>query len=310
MKCDECKSALAEDSYGFLICPRCGLVHEAVSEHTSVYAQVPSLSRQRLGSLISRYPSYKTGKRDLPEPVLQKFKRLRELQDSTYRGSFLNLFQLHQDLEFVVDYLQLPREVVDKTFQLFQEVTSKVQNPYNNYALLMAICLTVVSRGMGERAPVKISEIVKAFGLRGHKFSIRVLAKALYYSTNLIPSSRKFRQSEEFVGKVISKLKVAPYISVRVRASKIDVDDYFNQLELSSKELLSKTPSKKRAGKNPFLLAASAVFMSSSMIAKRCDSQNFFTIQQFSKDVGIAEYTLRSHLTNVLSQPIPLAPAQ
>lgn len=209
------------------------------------------------------------------------------------------MFRLHRDLDFVVHYLILPDEVIDRTLRLFEEVTSKVRNPYNNYTLLMAICLTVISREMGDKAPVKISEIVTAFALRGHHFSRRVLAKALHYSSNIIPTGKKFRPCEDFVGRVICKLRLAPYISVRIHVSSMDVDEYFSQLEFFSKELLSKVPPTKRAGKNPFLLAASAVFMASSIIARKRNISNVFTKVQFSKDVGIAEYTLRSHLSTV-----------
>jgi transcription initiation factor TFIIIB Brf1 subunit/transcription initiation factor TFIIB len=74
-------------------------------------------------------------------------------------------------------------------------------------------------------------------------------------------------------------------------------------LESLSKELLSNVPPNRKAGKNPFLLAGSAVFMASSLIARDRNIPNVFTKVQFSKDVGIAEYTLRSHLCGVFESP-------
>jgi transcription initiation factor TFIIIB Brf1 subunit/transcription initiation factor TFIIB len=310
--CDECKGALITDNLGGLVCTDCGLVHELPPP---VPFRTPGLSKQRLGSIISRKSSAFTdhGKRSLSASNQLKFNRLKELQDSVYRGSCLDLFRLNTDLEFVVNYLLLPEEVIDKTMKLFQDVVSKVRNPYNNYALLMAICLMVVSRELGERAPVKLSEVVEAFGLRGHQLSTRVLAKTLSYASNIISFNKKFRSSEEFVSRVVCKLKESPYIVVRIRAAKMDPDEYFTELGLYSKDLLSSIPPPRRSGKNPFLLAASAVFASGTIIAKRHDVPNIFTKTQFSKDVGIAEYTLRSHLTSVFGEQkevgAPLIPA-
>jgi transcription initiation factor TFIIIB Brf1 subunit/transcription initiation factor TFIIB len=301
-KCDECKSPLTDDDHGLLVCTNCGLVHEASIPSVR---EVSNSGKQRLGSLISnRYLVYGgIGRAKTKDSYFSKFKRLEKLQDCIYNGSYLDMFQLNQDLAFVANYLLLPKEAIESTLKLFEEVTSKVRNPYNNYSLLMAICLTVICRDMGENAPVKISEIVTAFSMRGHKFSRRVLANALCYASNIMPCRKKFRYSEEFVGKVIQKLRAAPYIPVRISAANMNTDEYFNQLEALSKEILSKISPPKRSGKNPFLLAASAVFVSGTVIAMRNDSPSIFTKTQFSKDVGIAEYTLRSHLSTVFERP-------
>jgi transcription initiation factor TFIIIB Brf1 subunit/transcription initiation factor TFIIB len=299
-KCDECMGPLVEDNHGLLVCASCGLVHGASIPYVS---EISAAKKQRLGSLISnRYLVYGNRKKTT-EQYFSKFKRLEKLQDCIYNGSYLDLFQLSQDLEFVANYLFLPSDVIGNTMKLFEEVIAKVRNPYNNYSLLMAICLTITCREMGESAPVKLSEIVSAFGMRGHKFSNRVLANALCYASNIMPCKKRFRSSEEFVSKVIQKLKTAPYIPVRISAAKMDGNEYFNQLEALSKDILSKISPPKRSGKNPFLLAASAVYVSGTVIAMRDDKPNIFTKTQFSKDVGIAEYTLRSHLSTVFERP-------
>lgn len=230
--------------------------------------------------------------------VEAKFDRLKKLQDSIYAGACLDLFKLRRDLESVADYLLLPDELVEATVHCFDDVLSKVKNPYNNYGLLLAVCLIASSRASGNRMPVKLAEVVDAFRMRGYRFSLRVLAKTLSSASNILPI-KKFTRCEDYVGRVIERLKVSPYISVRIRVAGISEEEFFEQLYEHSKELLSRLPPSKRSGKNPFLLAASAVFETSAQITSNRGTGNIITKSEFSKYVGIAEYTLRSHLTGL-----------
>jgi transcription initiation factor TFIIIB Brf1 subunit/transcription initiation factor TFIIB len=299
--CEECDGSLVAVPQGVLVCSRCGLVQEILPDR-AVASLV--LSKQRLGSVISKKTAsfIDCTERDISSPNQLKFNRLKKLQDSIYGGSCLDVFQLHRDLEHVARYLMLPDDVIELSMNCFDGVISKVRNPYNSYALLMAVCLVSASRTAGERAPVKLTEIVDAFEREGHHLSVKVLAKTLCYASNIIPLNKKFRQSEDYVGKVIDKLKNSPCIIVRIRAVHLSTDFYFAELSAISKELLSQIPPPKRSGKNPFLLAASAVYEGSSTISKRYMFPQLFTKVQFSKDVGIAEYTLRSHLASVFAQ--------
>lgn len=233
-----------------------------------------------------------------------KFERLKKLQDSIYAGACLDLFKLRRDLECIADYLLLPDELVEATVHCFDDVLLKVKNPYNNYGLLLAVCLIASSRASGGKMPVKLAEVVEAFRMRGYRFSLRVLAKTLSSASNILPI-KKFTKCEDYVGRVIEKLRASPYISVRIRVAGISEDDFFEQLQEQSKELLSRLPPSKRSGKNPFLLAASAVFKVSVQITSSIGTDNVITKSEFSKHVGIAEYTLRSHLTG-LYRPTPV----
>ncbi|MBC7120068.1 MAG: hypothetical protein H5T33_00585 [Candidatus Methanosuratus sp.] len=302
MNCDECKSVLVPDGNGSLVCVECGLVHAYHDD----YAQ--SVGRkQRLGSLITKGTPFFTDSSEMRlSPEIQaKYARLKRLQESAYNGSCFDLFQFHRDLESIARELSLPGDATDTALRFFDELLSKFRNPYGNYGMLMAVCLASVLREFGDRTPVCLSELVDAFRRRGYRLSVKVVAKNLSFHSSFIPFNKKFRKPEDYVGRVIEKLRASAFIQVRIRLLGFEPEDYFERLLILSKSLLSKLPPPRRSGKNPYLLAASAVFMANATLAESRSAENILTKSQFSKDIGIAEYTLRSHLSTVFTGVMP-----
>lgn len=296
--CDECATLLIPLEQG-LVCPSCGLFHEQAYQART---PLPGF-KQRLGSLMTiSGPDLRKGihRYDLQHT---KYRRLEELQESIYRGSYVNTYRMTRDLQSIAESLLLPPEVVPLTMGLYQRTTSKVKNPYNSHALLLAVCFTEVTREMGNLAPVKIAEIAEAFARQGYRFSPRLLAKTLYYASNIMPV-KKFRSCEECIGKVIQRLGQAPFLRVRACAVDLDMGDYLSRLARLSAELLGHVPPIKRSGKNPFLLAASSVYVSSTVVLKEKGIGSLFTKTEFSREVGIAEYTLRSHLAEIFNKDL------
>ncbi|MEM2128325.1 MAG: hypothetical protein QXN86_01530 [Candidatus Methanomethylicaceae archaeon] len=295
--CSECGGSLVFDDRSGLVCTACGLIGEGEESPPPSYP----LSKQRLGSIIAKkfYVFKDVEERTLPEHLQLKFSRLKELQDSFYRGSYLDFFRLYKDLESIGDFLMLPDEVLERCKEIFEDFISKVRNPYNNYALLLAVCLMIASRELGESSAVKLSELVEAFKRKGYPFSKKVLVRTLSYASNIVPFTKKFRSCEEYIPKVVSILRAAPYIPVRIRVAGMDPDEYFNKLAETSRDLLSSISPIHRSGKNPFLLAASAVYFASTILSGQPGQSKIFTKVQYSKDVGIAEYTLRCHIRTI-----------
>jgi len=298
MSCDECKGVLIPDGSGNLVCVECGLVHSNCD-----FYNPPVGKKQRLGSLITKGPAFFTdsSERKLSPETQAKYIRLKRLQESAYNGSCLNMLQLRRDLELIAVELCMPREVVETAMNFFDQLLSKLRNPYGNYGMLMAVCLASVSREFGDRAPVRLPELVNAFKRRGYKLSVRVVAKNLNFHSFFIPFNKKFHQSEDYLGSVVEKLRTSPFIQVRIRLIGFEPDDYFQRLLSLSKVLLAGLPPPRRSGKNPYLLAASAVFLANKILAESRSAESILTKSQFSKDVGIAEYTLRSHLSTVFT---------
>lgn len=294
--CDECLAPLVLLEQN-LVCPSCGLVHDHI-QHTRT--PLPG-SKQRLGSLMARSRSNANNGLFYDEKRYAKYRRLGALQESIYRGCYLDLFSLSRDIREIAHRLSLSLEVAEETMNLFRQITSKIRNPYNNHALLLAICFIQVTRGMGDEAPVKITEVAEAFASRGYRFSPRILARTLCYASNIMPVKR-FRSSEEYVGRVVHMLEASSFLGVRAKAIPLDMGDYLSELEHTSKSLLMGVPQVKRGGRNPFLLAASAVYASSAIISRERGIGVLFTKSEFSKEVGIAEYTLRSHLTDIFNK--------
>ncbi|MDH7555656.1 MAG: hypothetical protein ACQXXL_00635 [Candidatus Methanosuratincola sp.] len=298
MSCDECKGVLVPDGSGSLVCVECGLIHSYSDIHG------PSVGKkQRLGSLITKGSAFFTDstERRLSPETQAKYIRLKRLQESAYNGSCLDMLQLRRDLESIAVELCLPKEVVETAMNFFDQLLSKLRNPYGNYGMLMAVCLASVSREFGDRAPVRLSELVDAFKRKGYRLSLRVVAKNLNFHSFFIPFNKKFHQSEDYLGRVVEKLRASPFIQVRVRLIGFEPDEYFERLLSLSKALLAGLPPPRRSGKNPYLLAASAVFLANKILAESRSTETILTKSQFSKDVGIAEYTLRSHLSTVFT---------
>lgn len=295
--CPECKGLLILDDRSGLVCTGCGLVQEVQEFSLSP----PPTARQRLGSKIAKksYVFKDSGKRVLPGHVQLKFDRLKELQDAVSRGSSLDLFCLYRDLDYIGDFLMLPDEVLERSKEIFEDFISKVKNPYNSYALLLATCLVIASRELGERSAIKLSEVIEAFQMRGYNLSKKLLVRTLSYASNIVPFTKKFRGCEEYVSKILAKIRSCPYTDVRIRLIGMHPDDYFERLSKLSKSLLSSISPIHRSGKNPFLLAASAVYVASTLLSDRPGQCTIFTKVQYSKDVGIAEYTLRCHIRTI-----------
>lgn len=305
LQCEECSGNTAYDSYGNAVCLECGLVQTQEPD-----CRAPSLiKKQRLGSLMSR-KMHSLVDRDCPDGSAirhSKYFRLCKLQEMVYSGATFDPFKMNRDIESISDYLMLPADVSEKAIRCFEDTIAKARNPYNNYGLLMAICLVVVCRNIGERAPIRLTEVVDAFARQNYRISLRVLAKNLSYAENIMPVQSKFRQPDEFVGKVIEKLREIPCVNVRISLSDTVPEAYFKDLAHNAKALISQIPPHKRSGKNPFLLAASAVFASSVHIAIKSKRENIFNKAQYSKDVGIAEFTLRNHLSSLFDiKPAPV----
>jgi len=298
-KCEECSGRTTCDSLGNAVCLDCGLVQSEGPD----YCPVPFLKKQRLGSLMSRkmHSLVDRASPDGEAVAHSKYFRLCKLQEMAYSGATFDPFRMHKDLDSISEYLMLPSEVTEKAIECFEGAIARARNPYNNYALLMAICLVVVCRNLGEVAPIRLTEVIDAFARRNYRISLRVLAKNLSFAANLMPVQSKFRQPEEFVGKVVERLREISYIRVRVSISHPSLDRYFAELEGTAKDLISRIPPNRRSGKNPFLIAASAVFASSVLLASRSNTENVFTKSQYSKDVGIAEFTLRNHLSTIFN---------
>lgn len=306
IRCDECNGPLVQDGNGSLVCAECGLVHALIE-----CAPMPA-RKQRLGSLISKGSSLfsDAGDRSLPPGMQSKYMRLKRLQDSAYNGSCFDMLRLRRDLESAARELELPEEAIEVALRFFDQQLSKIRNPYGNYGMLMAVSLAAVSREFRDRAPIKLDEIVDAFRRKGYRLSAKVVAKNLSFHSFFIPFKKKFRQSEEYVGKVVEKLRSSPYIPVRIRLIGFTPEEYYEALMATSKSLLASLPPTRRSGKNPYLLAASAVFMANELIAKSKSAENILTKSQFSREVGIAEFTLRNHLSSVFaSQGVKLAQA-
>jgi len=294
--CDECGVLLIQSEQS-LVCPSCGLLHDSTCQ---TQTPLPGF-KQRLGSLmtVTNTDLWPGALRN--EHTHAKYRRLGDLQESIYHGSYIDIFRLTQDLRSMAERLHLPPEVVDLTLKQFNEITSKVRNPYNSRTLLLAVCFTKVTREMGNLAPVKIIEVAEAFASRGYNFSPRLLARTLYYASNLMPIE-KFRSCEECVGKVLQRLGGAPFLRARAVAVNLDIDDYLSRLERLSGDLLESVPPVKRSGRNPFLLAASSVYVSNAVLSRERGINSLFTKTEFSREVGIAEYTLRSHLAEIFNK--------
>ncbi len=298
-KCEECSGSITRDSLGNAVCINCGLIQS----QEAVYCPPPFLKKQRLGSLMSRkiHSMVDRSNPDGEAVAHSKYFRLCKLQEMVYSGATFDPFKMHKDLDSISEYLMLPSEVTAKTIECFEGAIARARNPYNNYGLLMAICLVVVCRNLGEAAPIRLTEVVEAFERRNYHISLRVLVKNLSYAANIMPVHTKFRQPEDFVGKVVERLREISYVRVRVSLAHQSQALYFEDLERTAKDLISSVPPNKRSGKNPFLIAASAVFAASSLIAARSNTEDIFTKAQYSKDIGIAEFTLRNHLSSIFN---------
>ncbi len=315
--CSECGGKIVVAPSGERVCSSCGLVYPQDNleflEYVERYhgdvdpeAFLPMSVRGQnpLGTLIGlprKFLFTDASGRRLNPRLQALFRRLKILHE--YSPGLTKLEGKRRALRLlrkVVGILKLPPEICQDAMKIYDQLLSIT--PSTSYVILAATSLLLACRIKGNRAPVTLQEIAEALQILGHRIAprtiVRMAALAISRGNVNAPSTRR---SEDYVDKMVKQLAESPMLLLRMSKAGVKSNGYLDELKRVALQLLAKAPERAKSGKNPYTLAASAIYAADKVLAQRDGRDPVITQALLSKTLKIAEYTVREHWIKIFS---------
>ncbi len=316
--CSECGGRIVVAPSGERVCSCCGLVypqdnleflgyveryHGDVDPETflpmSVRGQNP------LGTLIGlpgKFLFTDASGRRLNPRLQALFRKLKILHE--YSPGLTKLEGRRRALRLlrkVVGILKLTPEICQDAMRIYDQLLNSM--PSTSYVILAATSLLLACRIKGNKAPVTLQEVAETLHVLGHRVAPRTIVKmaALAISRGIV-NAPSMRRSEDYVDKMVKQLAESPMLLLRMSKAGVRSNGYLNELKKTALQLLAKAPERAKSGKNPYTLAASAIYAADRVLAQRSGREPVITQALLSKTLKIAEYTLREHWVKIFSQ--------
>lgn len=264
LRCDECGNHVIQRG-NELVCTTCGLVHPATQG-----TPILNSKKTKLGSIIG--PGRK-GRISVKARV--RYTKLRSLQNEVGCRSV----DIRADLLRVVRILGLPDDLALKALKR-QE---RINLPYMR-VVVSAACLMAILRERG--IPISLRQLLCAYKEMGRKITMKTVIA-------LLSTMTKSRLSaQDYIDKVMDGLRVDGSIAAWSR--RYGTKKYLREVEDLARRMLSGASPRRTSGKNPHLLACSAVFAAMLRLRKRTGVE--VTRCHFAKVTGTTEFTIRLHM--------------
>jgi len=315
--CSECGGRIVVAPSGERVCSSCGLVYPQDNLEFLEYVEryhgdvdpesfLPMSVRGQnpLGTLIGlpgKFFFTDASGRKLNPRLQALFRRLKVLHE--YSPGLAKLEGRRRALRLlrkVVEILKLPPEICQDALKIYDQLLGIM--PSTNYVILTATSLLLACRIKGSKAPVTLQEIAEALQVLGHRVAPRTIVKmAAFAVSHGKISAPNMRRSEDYIDKMVKQLAEAPMLLLRMSKAGVKSRGYLDELKKIALQLLAKTPERAKSGKNPYTLAASAIYAADRVLAQRENREPVITQALLSKTLKIAEYTVREHWVKIFS---------
>ena len=324
--CLECGGSLIQTDSD-IVCFSCGLIAHQIYQKPSVqlinseksygnqYASIserPS-SMKTLGTFIGGYRKQprmdSSGSLVTVDKKLQ-YRRLKSLNDiylhfsgrqREYRGYNL--------LSRICSSLEITETAKADALFLFQKVHLHLRKEIKLSCLIMgALYLAIRSR----KENIELNRLIKAIQVHGYS----IAGKEVIRAASLIRQHAKIRvrhvKSEEYLDTIISRIQKDYSIRSAIQKKIGDRTEFFRCLKAVARQLLYQFPTKRRGGRNPFILAAAMLNASDIILARhkifphcyiKRSRRGILTQKKLSEILDIAEFTLREHYL-LLAKPL------
>jgi transcription initiation factor TFIIIB Brf1 subunit/transcription initiation factor TFIIB len=321
-KCAECDGDVVLEN-GEYVCSRCGLVlsYESTTpecqSNSSLIDQLSNVEKTHssvgtrlhivdgLGSYIDYHNKgyfYDSQGEPLSSNKQMLFRRLKYHYDMKSRTERRETdYNALRVLNRVSALLRLSENVRNRAAYYYRKVTSsKLSADVSNKLITISTCLFMAVREFKDCAPVTIQELAGIFRSLGHRVSVRSIVRELPKLQSKLGTNVRVRRSEEYLNRIVSSVVSQPEVQSRLKESNIEIEEYrFNTLTTAI-SILKELSISSRGGRNPFILAVSAVYAADRKLSETRKVKPTLTQRILAKATGAAEYSVRDHFCSLL----------
>jgi len=297
------------------VCTRCGLVAEnragppiaAGSADLSVFKS--SLESyyapgervylvDGLGSFIDyQHTSYFHDLRGKPLPPSEqrRFSRLKAIYDRRAKVSgYETDYRTLSILQKIIELLSFPTTVRDRAAYLYRKgCRLGAREKCSTSVVFLAYCLTLALKELDDKNRLDIDGLVRAFRRAGHRVSIQSLIQATLNCKPILQPKPQIRRSEEYLTSILQRAVISKDIHTRLVRSRRDPVAYQKRILDISLGILNRIPVVERAGRSPYVFAASIIYVAEQEASKEDGNPPAMTQKRISQSAGVAEYSVR-----------------
>ncbi len=329
-KCAECDGEIVFEN-GEYVCSTCGLVvlpGLAQSECRTNSFSIESLSNgershsspgkrlhiiDSLGSYIDYHNKgyfYDSQGEPLSSNRQALFRRLKYHYDLKSRTENKETdYNALRVLNRVSVLLRLSENVRNRAAYYYRKITSsKTSADTGNRLITVSACLFIAIREFKDCAPITIQELAEIFRGLGHRASVRSIVRELPKLQSRLGINVHVRRSEEYLNRIVSSVVAQPEVQHRLRETDMDTEEYRFSASSIALSILKGLSQSARGGRNPFILAVSAVYAADRRLSETKRMKPVLTQKILAKATGTAEYSLRDHFCSLLKKHASLIP--
>ena len=321
-KCNECGGDVVSEN-GEYVCSRCGLVlsdEPVTPEYLSNSPLVNQLSNGEkthssvgtrlhivdgLGSYIDYHNKgyfYDSQGEPLSSNKQALFRRLKYHYDMKSRTERRETdYNALRVLNRVSALLRLSENVRNRAAYYYRKITStKLGADVSNKLITVSACLFMAVREFKDCAPITIQELAGIFKSLGHRVSVRSIVRELPQLQSKLGTNVHVRRSEEYLSRIVSSVVSQPEVQSRLKESNIDRENYRFNILSTATSILKQLSISSRGGRNPFILAVSAVYAADRRLSEARKKKPTLTQRTLARATGAAEYSVRDHFCSLL----------
>ncbi len=317
--CDKCGGKIIKTPEGEFVCLECGLVkgHEVTepnytvapikSDHVGyvshVYADNMSLI-YGVGSNISRRSIKKNFNESSMGNLITHDKKIKlEKTRQIIEKRILN------SMEFVASRLNIPDDVLRrsiiiyaKTIRIMKKDKKRIPG-VNKYALSAASLIAAIWEA-GNIKPFTLVEIASFYRELGHRVDSRNIAWALIQTRKIIQRNITIKERiRVYIDRITAMLYSNTFIRIKIRYmhNKINLSTYVQKIKERALRILDSLNQNVYQSKNPYIIAASLVYISEKMLASELKFRSLLSHKVLSITIGISDYSIRDNVQMILS---------
>ena len=200
-------------------------------------------------------------------------------------------------IERVSDWLMLPRDVMAGAIVIAKKIlNSRSERLGVTTAAVSTFALIISCKARGGLS-IGTREIIEAHRSLGRRVKISAIIRLTLDTQIFTPASRP----EDNISKILAKLSQNRVLIGTLTAQKVGISAYFRELRGTALDILALVGEDLKAGRRPSALAATAVYASETILAKRDSRPRRISQRDAAESGDIAEYTVREQFRQIFS---------
>ncbi|MEM3832875.1 MAG: hypothetical protein QW128_04660 [Thermoprotei archaeon] len=317
--CDKCGGRIIKTQEGEFVCSECGLVkgHEIAepkytiapikSDHVGYVSHVYTDDMSVIygvGSNIGRSSMRKNFNESSIKTLINYDKKIKlEKTRQIIEKRILN------SMEFVASHLNIPDNILKrsiiiyaKTIRIIKKEKKRVPG-VNKYALSAASLIAAVWEA-GNIKPFTLVEIASFYRELGHRVDSNNIAWALIQTRKIIQRHITIKERiKVYVDRITTMLYSNTFIRIKIRYmyNKINLSTYIQKIKENALRILDSLDQSIYQSKNPYIIAASLVYISEKMLASELKFRSLLSHKVLSMTIGVSDYSIRDNVQTILS---------